>query len=218
MTKSIAVLGLGRYGMSLAQNLYEMGADVLVVDANEDRVKECAEYSTAAICADLENEDEVVALGLKNMDIVVVAMGGNMAASIMAVAVAKEQGVEKIVAKSSSKRMSSILEKIGADKVIIPEEYSGRQSARILCSDVFLDYFQVDKTLCMVEMKPLAKWVGKDLCELNIRKHYKVYVVAVKEEEHWEIIEPTRKMKADDKLLIVSNRKELRHINNGIID
>jgi len=213
MTKSIAVLGLGKYGMSLAQNMYEMGADVLIVDKDEDRLEDCAEFSTAAVCADLENEDEVVALGLKNMDIVVVAMGGNLAASIMAVAVAKEQGVPKIVAKSASNRMSSILKKIGADKVIIPEEYSGQQSARILASNVFLDYFQVDNTLCMVEMKPLSKWVGKNLCELNIRKHYKVYVVAVKEGEHWEIIDPDRVMKEEDELLIVSDKDALHRIN-----
>ncbi|MBE5905674.1 MAG: TrkA family potassium uptake protein, partial [Lachnospiraceae bacterium] len=200
-------------GMSLAQNMYEMGADVLIVDKDEDRLEDCAEFSTAAVCADLENEDEVVALGLKNMDIVVVAMGGNLAASIMAVAVAKEQGVPKIVAKSASNRMSSILKKIGADKVIIPEEYSGQQSARILASNVFLDYFQVDNTLCMVEMKPLSKWVGKDLCELNIRKHYKVYVVAVKEGEHWEIIDPNRVMKEEDELLIVSDKDALHRIN-----
>ncbi|MBE5901696.1 MAG: TrkA family potassium uptake protein [Lachnospiraceae bacterium] len=213
MTKSIAVLGLGKYGMSLAQNMYDMGADVLIVDRNEDLLEDCADFSTAAICADLENEDEVAALGLKNMDIVVVAMGGNLAASILCVAVAKEQGVPKIVAKSASNRMSSILKKIGADKVIIPEEYSGQQSARILASNVFLDYFQVDNTLCMVEMKPLSKWVGKNLCELNIRKHYKVYVVAVKEGEHWEIIDPDRVMKEEDELLIVSDKDALHRIN-----
>ena len=213
MKKSIAVLGLGKYGLSLAQSMYEMGADVLIVDNDEDKLKDAAEYSTSAMVADLTNEDEVEALGLKNMDIVAVAMGGNLAASIMAVAVAKEQGVPLIVAKSSSDRMTTILKKIGANKVIIPEEYGGQQSARILASDTFLDYFQVDKTLCMVEMNPLPKWVGKDLRELNIRKNYKVNVIAVKEDEHWKIIEPDRQMRADDELLIVSERDDLHRIN-----
>ena len=213
MKKSIAVLGLGKYGLSLAQSMYEMGADVLIVDNDEDKLKDAAEYSTSAMVADLTTEDEVEALGLKNMDIVAVAMGGNLAASIMAVAVAKEQGVPLIVAKSSSDRMTTILKKIGANKVIIPEEYGGQQSARILASDTFLDYFQVDKTLCMVEMNPLPKWVGKDLRELNIRKNYKVNVIAVKEDEHWKIIEPDRQMRADDELLIVSERDDLHRIN-----
>ena len=213
MTKSIAVLGLGKYGMSLAENMYEMGADVLVVDMDEDKLKDASEFSTSAIIADLTNEDEVARLGLKNMDIVAVAMGGNLAASIMAVAVAKEQGVPLIVAKSASDRMTSILKKIGANKVIVPEEYGGQQSARILASNTFLDYFQVDKTLCMVEMNPLPKWVGKDLREINVRKNYGVNVVAVKEGEHWKIIEPNRIMQDKDELLIVAEKVDLHKIN-----
>ncbi len=213
MKKSIAVLGLGKYGMSLAESMYEMGADVLVVDIDEEKVKDASEFSTSAMIADLSDEDEVEALGLKNMDIVAVAMGGNMAPSIMSVAVAKEQGVPLIVAKSSSNRMSSILKKIGADKVIIPEEYGGQQSARILASNNFLDYFQVDKTLSMVEMNPLKKWVGKDLRQLNIRKNYGVNVIAVKENEHWKIIEPDRIMNANDELLIVAEKDNLNKIN-----
>ena len=107
MKKSIAVLGLGKYGASLAKNMYEMGADVLIVDQDQDKLKELNGFCTAAVCADITNEDEVISLGLKNMDIVAVAMAGNLAASIMAVAVAKEQGVPLIVAKSSSDRMTN---------------------------------------------------------------------------------------------------------------
>lgn len=212
MKKSIAVLGLGKYGISLAQSMYELGSDVLVVDINEDKLKEAGNYSTSALCADLANEDEVIGLGLKNMDIVVVATGRNLAASIMAVAVANEQGVPLIVAKSSSDRMTSILKKIGADKVIIPEEYSGRQSARILASNTFLDYFQVDGSLCMVEMKPLSNWVGKNLLELNIRKKFDVNAVAIKENNQWKAIDPHESLRAEDQILIVADRENLKRI------
>ena len=92
MGKSVAVLGLGKYGKSLAENLYMMGADVLAVDKDKELIKEFAGKCTSAVCANLENEDEVEALGLKNMDIVVCATG-NLAAAIMSVAVAKEKGV-----------------------------------------------------------------------------------------------------------------------------
>ena len=213
MKKSIAVLGLGKYGISLAQSMYEFGSDVLIVDSDEDKLKEASEFATSVICADLENEDEVASLGLSNFDIVVVATSGNLAASIMAVAVAKEQGVPLIVAKSASDRMTSILKRIGADKVIVPEEYGGRQSARILSSDTFLDYFSVDTTLSMVEMNPLAKWVGKSLTELNIRKNYKVNVVAVKENGHWKVIDPQQPLEADNHLLIVAEKEYLKRID-----
>ena len=213
MRKSIAVLGLGKYGLSLAQSMYDMGSDVLIVDIDEEKLKESSRFATSAICADLSNEDEVKNLGLKNLDIVVVAMSRNLAASIMSVAVAKEEGVPLIVAKSSSDRMTSILEKIGADKVIIPEEYGGKQSARILSSDTFLDYFQVDNSLSMVEMNPMDKWVGKNLIELNIRQKYNVNVVAITEGGHWITADPKRELRASDQLLIVAERDSLKRID-----
>lgn len=213
MKKSIAVLGLGKYGISLAKNMYDMGADVLVVDQDQDKLKEMNGYCTTAICADITNEDEVVSLGLKNMDIVAVAMAGNLAASIMAVAVAKEHGVPLIVAKSSSDRMTLILKKIGANKVIVPEEYGGEQSARILSSDTFLDYFKVDGNLCMIEINPLAKWVGKNMMEMNVRKNYKANVIALKRGSSWKIIDPEEALQADDLLLIVLERNDLKRLN-----
>ena len=130
MGKSVAVLGLGKYGKSLAENLYMMGADVLAVDKDKEVINEFAGKCTSAVCANLENEDEVEALGLKNMDIVVCATG-NLAAAIMSVAVAKEKNVPLIVAKTSSDRMSSILLKIGVDKILDPEGEGGMRSARI---------------------------------------------------------------------------------------
>ena len=215
MKKTIAVLGLGKYGISLAKSMYDMGADVLVVDNDPDKLKDMDGYCTASVYADLTNEDEVEMLGLKNMDIVAVAMAGNLSASIMSVAVAKELKVPLIVAKSSSDRMTSILKKIGADKVIVPEEYGGEQSARILASDTFLDYFKVDENLCMVEMFPMPKWVGKNMVELNLRKNYKINVIAYKNHDngHWKILDPTEPLDADNELLIVLERDELHRIN-----
>lgn len=215
MKKTIAVLGLGKYGISLAKSMYEMGADVLVVDNNHDKLKDMDGYCTAAVCADLTNEDEVEMLGLKNMDIVAVAMAGNLSASIMSVAVANELKVPLIVAKSSSDRMTSILKKIGADKVIVPEEYGGEQSARILASETFLDYFKVDENLCIVEMLPLQKWVGKNMVELNLRKNYKINVIAYMNHNtgHWKILDPIEPLDAENELLIVLERSNLHRIN-----
>ena len=215
MKKTIAVLGLGKYGISLAKSMYEMGADVLVVDNDPDKLKDMDGFCTASVCADLTNEDEVEMLGLKNMDIVAVAMAGNLSASIMSVAVAKELKVPLIVAKSSSDRMTSILKKIGANKVIVPEEYGGEQSARILASDTFLDYFNVDENLCMVEMLPMTKWIGKNMIELNLRKNYKINVIAYKSHDdgHWKILDPAEPLVAENELLIVLERDELHRIN-----
>jgi len=187
MEKSIAVLGLGNYGMSLAKEMYNMGADVLAVDKDEEKIKEIADSCTEAVCLDLTSEEEISTLDLKSMDIVVCGMGKNLAASIMAITISKEQNVPVVVAKSSSTRMTSILKKIGADKVVIPEEENGMRSARIIASDTLLDYFQVDENLCMIEMSPAADWVGHSLIELNLRKHYKINIVAKQEDKDFAI-------------------------------
>ena len=208
MSKSVAVLGLGKYGRSLAEHLYSAGVDVLVADKNKDLIEDIADKCTSAVCANLTDEDAVMALGLKNMDIVVSAMGGNLAASIMAVAVAKEQGVPLVVAKSSSERMSSLLRKVGADKVIDPEGEGGERSAKILQSMSFKDFFKLDDNMYMIEMGPKKDWIGKSLVELELRQTMNLNVSAMKQKgERWHFIEPTTPITADSELLIAMEKK-----------
>ena len=121
MSKSIAVLGLGKFGRSLAENLYSLGMDLMVVDRDPEVVREFTSKSTIAVCANLENEDEIHALDLKHMDIVVVSMGTSLAPSVMSVVEAKKQQVPFVMAKALSDQMGSILKMVGADQVINPE-------------------------------------------------------------------------------------------------
>ncbi len=211
MKKSVAVLGLGKYGRSLSENLYQLGADVLAVDCNETLINDFADKCTSAVCADLTNEDEVVALGLKNMDVVVVAMGRNLSASILSIAVAKEQGVPMVVAKSSSDRMSAILLKVGADKILDPEGEGGMRSARILLSSSFKDFFRLDDNMYMIETAPRKEWVGKNLIELGLRKTWNLNVVAVKENGgKWRFVDPEEAFSAECVLLIVMEKKQMK--------
>ena len=210
MKKSIAVLGLGKFGRSLVRTLSSLGADVLAVDREETIVKEMADLCSEAVCADLASEESLIALGLKDMDVVVVAVGRNLEASIFAVSVAKEQGVPLVVAKSDSPRMSAILRKIGADKVIIPEEYAGNRTAVTLVSEAVLSYFQVDDSLCIIEMKPHSDWIVKNIDELNIRRNYHANVLAEKNEDgKWVMVDPDRPLQEDTKLLVLLNQKDL---------
>lgn len=210
MKKSIAVLGLGKFGRSLARSLSSLGADVLAVDQNETIVKEIADFCSEAVCADLTNEESLNALGLKDMDIVVVAVGRNLEASIFAVSAAKEQGVPLVMAKSISVRMSTILRRIGADKVILPEEYAGNRTAVTLMSESVLDYFQVDDSLCMIEMKPHSEWVGKTMAELDIRKNYHANVLAEKDADgKWMMADPERTLQEGSELLVLLEQKDL---------
>ena len=207
MKKSVAVLGLGKYGRSLAENLYRMGADVLAVDCNEEIVNEFADRCTSAVCANLANEDEVLSLGLKNMDIVVSAMGGDLAASILSVTVAKEQGVPIVVAKASSDRMATILKKVGADKIIDPEGEGGARSARIMLSSIFKDFYELDENMYMIEMFPKNEWIGKDLVELDLRGRMNLNIVAVRTKgTPFHFVDPKIPFTKEDILLIVTEK------------
>ena len=213
MEKSVAVLGLGKFGRSLAENLYLMGADVLAVDSNESLIAEFADKCTAAVCANLANEEEVAGLGLQNMDIVVCAMGGNLAASIMSVAVAKEQGVPLVVAKVSTPRMASLLTKVGADKILDPEGQGGQRSAKILMSSMFRDFFEIDSNMYMIEMNVKSEWIGKSLLDLNLRKSLHLNVIAVKEGNGlWHFVDPKTKFTAKSIVLIVAEKQHLDRI------
>lgn len=204
MSKSIAVLGLGKYGQSLAENLYSMGADVLVADKNEELIQSYADKVTTALCVDLSDEAELRQIGLRNMDIVVVAMGRDLAPSILSVFVAKEEGVPYVLAKSSSQSMAALLKRVGADKVIDPEEESGLRSARVLLSSSFLDFFRMDENMSIVELNPRREWIGKTLRELNLRKKHDINVIAIKKKEGWAVPSPDLPLEPEDHILLVA--------------
>ncbi len=207
--KSVAVLGLGKYGKSLAESLYSMGADVMVVDKNPELIEDFSSRVTTAICADLSDEMALRELGLGNMDIVAVAMGQDLAPSIMSVFLAKELGVPFVLAKASSDRMATILKRVGADRVIDPEGQSGTRSARILLSSSFLDFFQMDD-LSIVEVKPKSAWVGKTLRDLELRAKHGVNVIAVRRDGIWKTPDPFRPLKDDENLLILAEEVKLK--------
>ena len=214
MKKSIAVLGLGKYGRSLVENLYELGADVMAVDRNEELIQDFSGSCTSAICANLANEEEVLSLGLKSMDIVVVAIGDDLAASIVSITVAKEQGVPLVIAKTSSPRISSILRKVGADRILDPEGEGGARSARILMSSFVRDVFELDKNMSMLEMVPKSEWIGESLTELNLRSRMNLNVVAEKEKGGcWRFPDADKPITPELLLLVVAEKKSLKKLD-----
>ncbi|MBR4393437.1 MAG: TrkA family potassium uptake protein [Oscillospiraceae bacterium] len=213
MSRSIAVLGLGKFGRSLAEGLYAQGMDLMVVDKNPEKIREFSSKATIAVCANLENEEEIQALDLKNMDMVVVCMGTNLAPSVMCVMEAKDQGVPFVMAKALSPQMGSILKKVGADQVINPEAESGMRTARALASPTILDLFDVGENLCMIEMVPDRKWIGKNLLELDLRQKRGINVIAMKEPgKTWSYLDANSPIQEDATLLVVLEKEQLNKI------
>ncbi len=213
MERSIAVLGMGEFGQSLADNLAILGADVMVVDRDRELVQEYASKVTVSVCADLADEQQLGELGLENMDTVVVAMGSSLAASVMSVMVAKEKNVPYVLAKASSPSMAAILMKVGADKVFNPEEESGLRTAQILTSSAFLELIDVDDHFCVVEMTPKKKWIGRTLVELDLRRKLNVNVIAAAQAANgWRFADPYQPITEDMRLLVAVERKDLARL------
>ena len=211
MSKSIAVLGIGRFGKRLALSLSDMGADVMVVDASTEVLEKMSPFVTYAIEADLKDADALKGIGLDGMDVVVVAMGSDLTASIMSVMAAKELKVPYVLAKAADERMGSILEKVGADKVIYPEEETGLRTARKLMSDSFLEFFEIDDRICILEMKPRKEWIGKTLIDLKVREKYHANIVAIREGgELKSFVDPKEPLKEDNELLVLVNKEDLK--------
>ena len=214
MNKSFAVLGLGIFGSKLTQTLAESGAEVLIADNDEEKIKQFSDMVDTAIAADLSSEEAIRALGIGDMDVVVICMGEQLETSILCAMVAKELGVPKVMAKASSRRMGEILKKIGVDEVIFPEEEAAFRTAKRLVSQNFLDYYDLDDNLCLVNMKPKDEWVGKSLVELNLRGKYDVNVVAIKEQGgKFEQVDPKKPLTASSLLLLVVHKKNLKKFN-----
>ena len=213
MSKSIAVFGIGRFGRSLALTLSESGADVMAVDGDESVIEKIADKVTYAITADLKSAEAIQALGLEEMDAVVVAMGSDLKASIMSVMVSKELGVPFVMAKAADDRMGAILTKVGADKIIYPEEETGIRTARVLASDTFAELFDIDDNLSIIEMKPKKDWIGNNLIELNLRGRFNVNVIAIKDANKMQSsIDPKKPLDAEDTLYVIIDKKDIRNI------
>jgi trk system potassium uptake protein TrkA len=215
--KSFVVFGLGKFGQAIADKLLESGADVMVVDNDEDIIEQYSAKATTAIEADLTDPTAIKALGISNIDCAIVSMGMSLEASIICTMVSKECGVKWVVAKAGSERMGTVLKKVGADEIIYPEEESGIRTAKRLIASNFLEYFDISNELCLVEMAPKDKWVGKTLKELNLRKKYGVNVIAIKDGVVKESIDPDEPLKAENPLIMILHKNNLSKLDKGII-
>lgn len=213
MSKSVVVFGLGRFGTSVAMSLCEAGADVMAVDRDEELIESISQVAAYAVVADLSNAEAIKGLGIGEMDAAVVAIGSDLTASIMCVMVAKEQGISYVIAKASNERMGLILEKIGADKIIYPEKETGVRTARTLLAGNFLEFFNIDDNLCIVELKPKKEWLGKNLKELRLREKHKINVVAIRDKNALRShIDPDKPLDESTELLVITERDDLKKL------
>ncbi len=215
--KSFVVIGIGRFGTALVKSLYEMGHEVLAIDKDPDAIADIAEYTTEAIEVDVRDEAVFEELGLSNFDAAVVSMGEDLEASILATLLLKEMDVPLILAKAQSELHGKVLRKIGANKIVYPERDMGVRVAHNLVSPNIEDYISLSDNYGMLEINVPAKWQGKMLTEVNVRKNYDVTVVAIQRKGETIITpRPSEKMLSIDRLVIIGSNEALKHLEDMI--
>ena len=210
MKKTYAVFGLGRYGIAVARELVHNGIEVIAVDMDERIINAAIDELPICKCADITDPEVIRQLGISNVDVVIIAMANNLEASVMAVTLCKEIGVKTVIAKSANEMHQKILTRVGADKVVFPENESGIRLAKNLLSSGFVDMVSLAKNVSMIELDVKPDWVGKNLIELNLRKKYSINVVAVRRGDMVSVdIDPHEQMREDDKLIVIANTEKL---------
>lgn len=179
-TKQFLVLGLGRFGASLAESLCKMGHEVLAVDSDEQLVADVAPYVTQAVQADATDEDALESLGVKNFDVAIVSIGSNVRDSILVSVLCKEMGVPYVVAKAVDDLHAKVLRKVGVDRVVFPERDMGQRMAKSLVMPNILDLVELADGYEIAEVVAPASWCGRTLAEINVRRKYGVSVIALR--------------------------------------
>lgn len=186
--KQYVVIGLGRFGSSVTHHLSLFGREVLAIDRDEERVRRMAPETTHAVQADATDPETLKALGIKNFDVAIVAIGADIQASIMTTLLLKELGVPYVVAKASNRLQGKVLEKIGADRVVYPEGEMGKRIAHNLVSSNLLDYIELATDYRIEEVKVPPEISGKTLKELNLRNRMGISVIVIKKAGGEEVV------------------------------
>lgn len=178
--KEYIVIGLGRFGTSVAKQLEANGCKVLAIDRDEKKIRQIAEYVTLAMCVDVTNEEALKELGGRNFNGAIISIGHSLEAAVLASIWAKEQGIELVIAKAYNDMQGKILTKIGVDEIIHPEKERGVHLANTLAFNNLFDAIELTSEYSIAEIDILNSWIGKNLKELNLRKKYGVNVVAIR--------------------------------------
>lgn len=207
--KEFVVIGLGRFGMSVAKTLAQNGCEVLVVDQNEEKTRSVADLVTCAITGDVRDAEVLSGIGIRNFDGAVIAIGSDLEGSIMATMLVKELGIRHVLAKAMTELHSKILRKVGADMVVFPEKEMGIRYANNLISGNFFDAVELSQDYSMMEINVHREWEGKSLRELNLRAKYKINVIGIKKEDGFDVSPDADEPLSQDYELVAIGRNEV---------
>lgn len=210
--KSFLVIGLGRFGAAVARELSALGQEVLALDVDAENVQHIADEVTQAIQGDAQDEAVLRSVGARNFDCCVVAVGADMEASILITMMLKEMGAKKIIAKAMTPIHARVLERVGADRVVLPEIDMGQRLAQRLVRTNVVDYIGVSDEFSIVEIHPPKSWIGHSLGQLGVRARHKINVLAIRHGAGGQVDvnpQPDQVIGADDLLIVIGTNEQV---------
>ena len=225
--KRFAVIGLGRFGYTVAMQLAKSGADVIAVDSDQNIINEVSNQVSVALCMDSVDKEGLLAHGVDKVDAAVVAIGQNFEANLLTTAILKDMGIEKVIARASNDVQKRILERIGADQVIFPEDAIGMRVAQSLISSRILDITSLFEGLSVAQVVVPKELVGKRIGEIKFRQKYKCNIVVIKRksdqsdikgESSWYNVlpEPDDEIRLSDIMVVVGAEKDIEKLASSL--
>ena len=225
--KRFVVIGLGRFGYTVATHLAGSGADVIAVDSDQNIINEVSNTVSVAVCMNSADKDGLLAHGMDKVDAAVVAIGQNFEANLLTTALLKEMGVEKVIARASTDVQKRILEMIGADQVIFPEDAIGMRVAQSLISSRIVDITSLFEGLSVAQVVAPKELVGKKIGDIKFRQKYKCNIVVIKrktdqsdikgESPRYNVLpEPDDEIKVGDILVVVGTEKDIEKLASSL--
>lgn len=216
-SKSILLIGLGRFGKHLCKNLSELGNQIMILDKNEEDVSEMMQYAVSAKVGDCTNEEVLKSIGISNFDVVFICIGSDFQSSLEATSLAKELGAKKVISKATRDIQEKFLLKNGADEIIYPDRDLARISAVKYSSDSVFEYIDLSDEVSAIEILPKKAWIGRSLRELELRRVYGISVLGVKERGRFKFaLNPDYKIKEDTHIMVAGENKDIETLVTGL--
>lgn len=209
--KSILLIGLGLFGRHIAEELNQLGHEIMAVDENEERVNSVLPYVTNAQIGDSTDAEFLKSLGIRNFDVCIVTMSGNFQNSLETTSLLKELGASLVVSAAKRDVQEKFLLRNGADKVVYPEKQMAKWTAIRYTSDHILDYIEVDDSYAIFEVQVPENWIGKTIGRIDIRKKYNINILALKESGKFNMaITPETELSENNTMLVLGEYKALQ--------
>lgn len=209
--KSVLLIGLGRFGRHIAEQLNELDHEVMAVDIDEERVNAVLPYVTNAQIGDSTNEDFLCTLGVNDYDVCFVAIGDNFQSSLETTSLLKDLGAQYVVSRAARDVHAKFLLRNGADEIVYPEKQLAKWSAIKFTSEHIFDYIELDSEYAVFEVDVPYNWAGKSIGDLDIRKKHKINIMAIKRNGSLELaISPETRLTATDTLLVIGKYHDIQ--------